>query len=340
MSTKTDKKPPKSFEALLYEQASTAQFMLLGDTNHFDAKISQIATSPAALDALKKAGIKHMMVEHMVFEQPAFDALHDKTISKAQFVSLLDSSISVFSGGDISAQEKRKNETIKRAHINDAANLVVNGAARGIKTHAVDASEGGYDSLLENEISIKTYRRLIEMAQADPKFMVTKSLYNTSYEDVREDMKNDGSYQALSYKSKPRAERSAFENLMPFEQRMEMDHMTLAQRIFGAAKGEPSAVLYGNWHFAKLNDVDETLERLQAEQPQQPQNRTATHVINIFDKPNGRMTKETEHFCRDFNCSAQPNHINYYYRTQTTDRGNVGLRAEEALDNPAPSLKP
>ncbi|MFA7275355.1 MAG: hypothetical protein WC043_00970 [Pseudobdellovibrionaceae bacterium] len=326
----------KLFANLLYEQARTSQFMLLGDSQHGDQNITRLATNPLALQSLARAGVKTLMLEHMTYEQPAFDALANGTISKRQFVSLLDSSIALFGNRDAPPEEQRKNAILKRNMINDVADTILSAKTNGIKVVAIDGMEGDYNRLYDLEHHKRTYQKAIDMARADPNLMITKGFYKNLTEQVADDMKQDGSAATLSYKPKKRAQRSDLENMDPFSQRMEMDHLTLAQRIFETAQGQPAAILYGGWHMAKVNDLDETLERLHTEQADPKNPRRATSVINIYDSPNGNGIKDIKGFCQDFDCAASPNHLNYYYRTSRMDTGNIGLKTEPASPNAVP----
>lgn len=162
--------------------------------------------------------------------------------------------------------------------INDVADTILSAKTNGIKVVAIDGMEGDYNRLYDLEHHKRTYQKAIDMARADPNLMITKGFYKNLTEQVADDMKQDGSAATLSYKPKKRAQRSDLENMDPFSQRMEMDHLTLAQRIFETAQGQPAAILYGGWHMAKVNDLDETLERLHTEQadPKIPAERPAS----------------------------------------------------------------
>lgn len=302
---KTDQTLPD----LILEQGQKSQFLLLGDTNHEDINIGRAALGPKSLDAMQKAGIKTLMTEYFTSSQNLIDAYADSRITRDQFKDILTHNAKPAANFDWDKE------------VDLMATLVENTHARGMKLIAVDGREGDYNALLNNEQTRRTNATLIQHAQGLPEFRVPPSLYDAIKGDVINEMYKDGSYEQLRYKPVPRSERPAI-RLEGFEGRMNLDASSLAQRIYQSANNQPAAVFYGNWHFAKVNDVDEELKRLTAQNPHaRPQ---ATQVINIYKNPTD--TLEAKNFCNEFNCAAQPEHLNFYLDSSSPDHGNKGYQ--------------
>lgn len=312
----------EALAALIDNFGPSTRYLLLGDSNHDNSGIANAVSSPKSLAAMKQAGFENLMIEYFESSRNLFDAYAEQKITREQFTDLLKETTH-------SATSKARDEDIA----NWAADVVENARKVGLKVIPVDGDEGNHNAPLKNEEKRRVFSHLIDLASQSPDLKITRSLYLDTLDDVRSEMKNDGSLEELRYKRKRRSEQTDFEQLDEFQKRMALDQISLAPRIHTLAEGKPSVIFYGNWHISKRMDLDETLKKLHEKDG--PTNaRSATTVINLYgenDKLGDAGLAEIRGFCREFECAAHPEHINLYLKDSAMDMGNKGFTPSPAL---------
>lgn len=202
--------------------AEGRQFLLFGDTDHSDYRINDYFYSPAHLDILAQAGVRHIFIERGPGSQKGLDDLVAGKITPEEFSSQ-------YEGGRM---WDRKGKDAAESRIRMARGVVY-AARKGMVVHAIDVKTTGIATKKEREELYAFFEDMsASFSAACPGADHMTDAFNEAYEQRR--------YFYLMQKEK------RFTEIM--QERSNDEHRAaLIRKIAGS---ERSAVLFGSDHYS------------------------------------------------------------------------------------------